>query len=347
MMKGGISVAPKNKDASPVLINIILVALWALIVDFWVTRHFGSTNVLVLFSLPLSISVFQRVVEFFIEPQKKESFQKEFRSMLKRILDWRVIGILYLLSFAFAMNFTSLHITPFVDSNSNQISLSELDTNKTIETVQTKADKPVRFLLRINPFATHYKLSVTGYLDKVVNLPPFIGTTIVPSQDLVPLPTLLYRPTGQSNKLLTNNGWFELYSKHSDGTFHLLSEQQGKLAWFSGPRRQQLNSLHNEWRLELSANTVKPRAAAILMLRWRNPKSLVLTNEIEPEQLVCALITNIDRKKYFAGMIAKVTTTPYQDLPLADFDLKELNNEMGNDNHSANDVCNWLVKGTS
>lgn len=329
------------------LINVILLALWVAIVDFWLIRHIGSTNVGELLGLPLGTAVIIAVIDFFIDTEEQENVKKGVRRMLKRHLNWRVISVLYILSFAFAMVFTSLHITPFDNNKSHQIDLTALGSNTSIKTEQSKSGKSVSFLIFINPFSTHYKLSTAGYLDKVVNLRPFVGTTIVPSQDLVKLPTILYRPSGESNALLANKGWFELYLKHSDGTFHLITEQQGKLAWFSGPRRQQPNSLHNEWRLELSANDFKAKPAAILMLRWRNPKLLVLKNEIGPEQLVCALITNIDRNKYFAGMVAKVTSTPYQDLPLADLDLKDFSNEMGNDNHSADSVCNWLIKGTS
>lgn len=329
------------------LINVILFALWFAIVDFWLIRHLGSTNAGELLGLPLGAAVITAVIDFFIDTEEQENVKKNVRRIIKRHLNWRVIGILYLLSFTFAMVFTSLHITPFENNKSKSISLIALNSNTAIKTEQSRATEPVRFLLFINPFTTYYKLKITGYLDKVVGLHPFVGTTIVPSQDLIKLPTLLYRPSGQSNELLANNGWFELYRKHSDGTFHLITEKQGKKAWFSGPRRQQPNALHNEWRLELSANDFKAKPAAILMLRWRNPMLLDLKNEIGPEQLVCALITNIDRKKYFAGMVAKITTNPYQDLSLADFDLKDLSNEMGNNKHSANAVCNWLVNGTS
>lgn len=346
-MKGSVVATARKKDASSMLIKVILFALWVAIVDFWLIRHVGSTNMGELLGLPLGTAVIIAVIDFFIDSEEQEKVKQGVRRIFKRHLNWRVISVLYILSFAFAMAFTSLHIAPLGNNKSNQISLTALGSNNPVKTEQSKPGESVSFLLFINPFATHYKLSIAGYLDKIVNLQPFVGTTIVPNQDLIELPTILFRPSGQSNALLANNGWFELYRKHSDGTFHLITEQQGKLAWFSGPRRQQPNSLHNEWRLELSANDFKAKPAAILMLRWRNPKLLVLKNDIGPEQLVCALITNIDRNKYFAGMVAKVTSSPYQDLPLADFVLKDLSNEMGNNNHSADTVCNWLTKGTS
>lgn len=328
------------------LIKVILFALWVAIVDFWLVRHLGSANVGELIGLPLGTAVFIAVIDFFIDEQEQESVKQNVRLILKRHLNWRVISTLYLVSFSFAMVITSLHLTPIEGDKPHQVSLFELSANLPIKTAQSTPNKPLSFLLFINPFAAQHTLKVSGYLDKVISLKPFLGTTVVTSQELVKLPTLLFRPSGLSNELLANKGWFELYRKTSNGQFHLLSEEQGKLAWFTGPRRQQPNILHNEWRLELSANDFNTKSAAILMLRWRNPKALMLKNELGPTQIVCALITNIDRKRYFAGMVAKITTNPYQDLPLADFFLKDLSNELDKDNDSANAVCNQLVKGT-
>lgn len=327
------------------LINVILIALWFALVNFWLTRHLGTTNLGVLVGVPFGAAAFTYVVDFLIDPNEQEEIKNGLRNKIKRHLNQRVIGILYLLSFIVAMTVTSIHIMPLADNNIRNVSLTALNAEKPISTAQTQPSKPTRFLVFINPFSNEYTLGLAGYLDKVIALQPFIGTTIVPKRDLMQQPTLLFRPAGQSNALLANKGWFELYRQNKAGKFEKLTEQQGKSAWFHGPVRQQPSSLHNDWRLELTATNTNATTAAILLLRWRNPKPLALKSDIVPGQLICALIINVDRQQYSAGMVSKVTSAPYQDLPIFDFIQEDLKNELENISHSADSVCSWLAKG--
>ncbi|MCP4768940.1 MAG: hypothetical protein GY875_22100 [Gammaproteobacteria bacterium] len=140
--------------------------------------------------------------------------------------------------------------------------------------------------------------------------------------------------------MLASKGWLLLYRKNDD-QFVLQAEDRGNHAWFTGPRRHQSNDLRNEWRLEAAATKVDPTSLAKMMLRWRNPKELMLEQDLVENDVICALITNID-KKILYGAVEIIGPEEYVDISLGD-----LGNELPNTAGSGDAVCRDLYAGAS
>jgi hypothetical protein len=83
------------------------------------------------------------------------------------------------------------------------------------------------------------------------------------------------------------------------------------------------------------------KESAILMRRWRNPKSLK-TDPIGPNQILCALVSNIDKTRYVAGAVTIVTRKEYIDLLIGDLRNGQ---DTSTINHSGASLCAWLDAG--
>ena len=143
-------------------------------------------------------------------------------------------------------------------------------------------------------------------------------------------------------KLLNNNIPNDFNIHKVDGKFVKIAEDQGTHAWFTGPRRQQPSKLQNEWQLEVTAQGHDRKSLATMILRWRNAKMLKVAEDIGPNDVVCALVTNVDRQKTLAGAVGIIGTDEYLDIPLGD-----IQNEMAITNADGGAVCDWLFEGAS
>ncbi|MFC3122323.1 hypothetical protein [Agaribacter flavus] len=333
------------------LIKALLLAIWVVLLDLWIAKHFhsslGMNELLLLVGVPLSSALFAGVVDFFVDDAEINTLKNYLKGFVKRQLNYRVLAFLYLVFALFSLSFTTVSIAPLSNDQARTVTLHHLKRDMALHTYTGKLDKVLDMHLFVNPFVTEYKLSVSGYLPKIVRVRPFLGSLVVPDRDLVELPTLLFRPLMKSSRQLVNGGWVEIYRLDQDAKFKKLSEAQGTHAWFLGPRREQSATLRNTWRIENVALGLSDKVSAILMLRWRNPNSLPIDIDIGPGQIICALITNKERKRYFAGAITKVSQQSYQDLPLEHFENEDTRHETGIHSESANDVCTTLYQGKS
>jgi len=330
--------------AGDMLVKVVLLALWLALVEAWLFKHFHSSleidDILILIGLPFGSVWFTTLFDYLVDEDSQKSMKGRFKGMVMRLLNFRVIAMLYLIAFTATMVFATVSITPAKEIRQRTLSLIPLGGTKASASAQTSLEKTVDLHLFINPFAIEYELTVTGYVPRVISVLPVVGTKIVPDRHLVRLPTVLFRPSRKGSELLASRGWFYLYRKVDD-QFVKLAEDQGNRAWYTGPRRQQSNDLRNEWRLEAAAEKVDPTSLARMMLRWRNPKELGLERDIAENDVVCALITNID-KKILSGAVEIIGAEEYVDISLG-----ELGNDLPNTADTGDAVCRGLYAGAS
>jgi hypothetical protein len=336
-----------NQTGTSLLIRVVLLAVWVAMVDLWLVRHFRSgvsTNELLkLMGIPLVSLWSVGVIDFLLGKEKRQSFEESIkdyaRQFLKTHLKGGVIAVLYIGSVLLAATYTTVSIDATADGRKKYVLSSLAFPEKSI-TGETAVDKVSDIHMWVNPFAPEYKLSIDGFLAGNIRVKPFFGTLVVPGRDLVATPTVLFRPNFSAYQNLASGGWFQLYKKTDDG-FVLISEQQGKHAWYLGPRRNQPGELHSDWRLEMLEQGHGQQESAILMRRWRNPRPLE-TEAVGPNQIICALVSNIDKTKYVAGTVTIVTRNEYIDLLIGDLSNDQ---DTSTINDSGASLCAWLDAG--
>ena len=331
------------------LVRATVLAVWVAMLDFWLARHFhagaGIAELSVLVGVPLGSLWCVGVIDFLIGQEERKSaantIKTYFRDFIKTHLSPRVLILLFLVSGAFAATFSTVSISPIAGGGDREILLTPV-TGRSVGVVETMVAGQAKNLhLWINPISAQYKLSVTGYLPKVVSVKPFFGIIVVPDRDLVQIPTLLFRPSFGSYEALLHDGRFKLYRKADNG-FEELADTTGTHAWHLGPRRNQPGELRNEWQLETRALGLNEQSTAILMQRWRNPKTVEFDDiDMGPGQVICAVVTNVDGVP-IAGVVGSIFREEYIDLPLGDF-----KDDAFNSSNTGSAACAWLYGGAN
>jgi hypothetical protein len=336
-----------NQTGTSLLIRVVLLAVWVALVDLWLVRHFrsgaGFKELSMLLGVPLGSLWCVGVVDFILGKEKRQSFVdslKDYaRQFLKTHLKGGVITVLYIGSVLLAATYTTVSIDATADGRKKYV-LSSLAFPEKKVSGETAVDKVRDIHLWVNPFAPEYRLKIDGFLAGNIRVKPFFGTLVVPGRDLVATPTVLFRPSFLGYQNLASGGSFQLYKKTDDG-FVMIAEQQGKHAWYLGPRRNQPRDLHSDWRLEILEQGHRQQVSAILMRRWRNPKPLE-TEAVGPNQILCALVSNVDKSKYVAGTVTIVTRNEYIDLLIGDLSNDQ---DTSTINDSGASLCAWLDAG--
>lgn len=331
------------------IVRTAILATWMVLFDLWLAQHYNiglnMDGLLKLVGLPLGGVIFIRVVDFFVSEKERvkavNGIKNKIRKFINSHLNFRVLGLLFLVSGVFAAVYTTITIGTVDDGADREIVLKRVTTQEEIIDDTITAGRAKIVHLWINPFGSQYQLSIKGYLPEVISVKPFIGTLIVPERDLVEIPTVLFRPSYNANQVLLYGGRLKVYLKTGD-IFKELASAGGSHAWYMGPRRNQPGELRYEWQIETRALGYSDQVSAILMQRWRNPKLLeVDNNNIVPGQVICAVVTNVDGKP-MAGVVGSIGRQEYIDLPLGD-----LRNETGNSIDTGDTACDWLDAGAS
>lgn len=334
---------------SQFLVRTVLLAIWVALVDLWLARHFRtglSINELSMtVGVPLASLFSVGVVDYLVGRDKRESvvdsIKNYFRHFIETHLSTRVLSLLFILSTAVAATYSTISIAP--TGSNHEIRVTPVAGREPVIQERISPTSAMDIHLWINPFAPQYELAVSGYLPKVITVKPFLGTTILPAVDLLRTPTVLFRPSIRSYEVLGSGGQFELYRK-ANGDFEKIAEDSGTHAWYIGARRNQPGELRNEWQIEAQALGLNEQVIAILMKRWRNPKVLA-TAALGPDEIICALVSNVERKVIVAGVVGTIERQEYIDLPLGDIqhDVAKVSNN--SDSNPGSNVCDWLDGG--
>jgi len=339
---------PASVDVNNSLpIRVLLLAIWVALFDLWLTRHFrsgvGANEIFVLVGVPAASLVSVGVVDFLLGEEWRVGFfdavKAYIRGFIARHLSYSVIATLYIGSLIPATVYSTVSIDATAGGDRSVLLESVVDPDDR-HSLTTTRDQPLDIGLWINPFAADYRLTVAGYLPAIVSAKPFVGRLVIPENDLVALPTVLFRPDPASYKVLGNRGSFHIYRK-TGNVFVELTRDQGMHAWYLGPRRNQPADLRTEWQIDFNALNFQANEAAILMKRWRNPKRLDGL-DIGPGQIICALVSNIDGDKFVAGVVGRIGKQEYIDFSLG---VMSYDTDSAERDKSGPDLCAWLDSG--
>ena len=343
---------PPDAGAQPLkkslLIRVVFLAVWILLVDLWLARHFrvglSFKDLSMLFGVPLGSLIGVGFIDFLLGREKRESFVENVkdygRNFVTTHVNGGVIAVLYIGSAFFAAIYTTVSIDATKSAPRDFVLASLTFPDQRQEGI-TSTEEASDIHIWMNPFAPDHLLSVKGYLPQTIQVKPFLGALVVPERDLIPTPTILFRPDFRGSVILRSGGWFQLYRKKG-ATFAMITEDQGQHARYVGPRRNQPRELWTDWQLEMAALGFNEQATAMLMRLWRRPRPLQ-TEPFGPNEILCGLIINGSREKYISGTVIEITRDEYIDLSMGG----ELNYDQENvdsDDPGAA-LCSWLDSG--
>lgn len=215
---------------------------------------------------------------------------------------------------------SSMSVRSDAPGDRSSVSLVSLDQGGAAGTGTLSADKPVvRFLpVFTSPFGRLYQVDAEGYVPTQLTVYPLTGRQVLLGRDLVPSPSVLFRPFGEGVAALLDGGVFTVTRLRGDSAEQLaLDADSGSAAAFLLGRRKPISdAMAVLWALELTASGAPEAVRAAMLLTWRNPKQLAIRGELAPRDCLLAEIRLHDKLKARAQVT--LSDAPFVDVLLQD-----------------------------
>ncbi len=311
-------------DPRRLWIRAILIALWAGAANLWAERHFGIglDDPVSLLGLTGGWTAFFMVLDRFLGGEEKNALRTAIddrvRGILRRtLLSTPALALLYLGGGIVAATYSSVTVVPPRQGRAS-VAIAAIDGNQILRDGSVSVGgAPARLGVATTPFGRDLRLSVKGYVGRTVTVFPLSGLTVDPEADLVPLPTLLIRPSVETFAALGGGGAIEVF-RVEGVTCHRLGRLEGPepvAALMIGPRRLVPSGYTALWQMELQAERVDEAMIASAMLAWSRPTTIALDRSPEPGEQVYAMVSTRAGKRKSEAMVV-VGRESFQDIPL-------------------------------
>ena len=285
------SAAGTNPRQGLLLTRAISLAVLIIGADFWAQKHlgFGFSDPGWLAGISALVASGIGSVEGLLLKQDKEKFGRKVHGLLRRLLSFRIQAILYLVAISIALMLSTIVVIPDDASRGAKVTVSFLDSDKTIERELSRDGSPERILVSTTPFGRPFSIKSQNYLARSFDVFPLFGRTVRLGEDLQPAPSVLLRPHWKALRTLENDGSITVRLADSG---EILAENNGKRASFIvGTVRSFKPENSGIWRLELLADRTASSTEARTLLEWSRPVFLTPTRELEPGMILEVTIT--------------------------------------------------------
>ncbi len=310
-------------DDEKILWRVALLAVFAVVADLWLRRHvgFGLENPIRLLGYAGSLTLFSGVLDWAIDKKQKEAYFKPLRLWIRRtILATPTLAALYVVGPIFSLMYSSVIVLAPGNGSAVVVSVSGVDAEEPEAKKRlAKGVKSVRLLRPANPFGRDLRLSVSGYVSRIITVYPLTGVTIDPSRDLQRLPSLLFRPAYNAFPSLKAGGKIEVHVVGTDAdggaTCRMIAEAIGGdpvRAFSVGPSRPTPARSEAIWTLELQSSSFDAQQQAEARLAWIRPTRIATKVLPKPgDRLYVVIKTKVNKPK--ASIVINVGQQVFQD----------------------------------
>ena len=195
-----------SKAENYLFLKILLLALFLLLLNSWMTYHIGQDFMETYFVN--GVLVFSGLVSFLVQYLRKgqeEKINKIYSRWLYSVLNFQVIGGLYILFFMVGCFVSSVHISTNKAQSQTVINLSAPHDSTDISTRLEISENNLsvsKTLLTI-PFGRTFVLDTKGYQKLQFQVYPWIGKRIDLENDLQISPSVIMRVPAEKLTLLS------------------------------------------------------------------------------------------------------------------------------------------------
>jgi hypothetical protein len=232
---------------------------------------------------------------------------------------------LYCLAGLLALMMTTLSsvtIRSDVPGEHATISLATLDEPGSPETQTMRADQPVVHFRPVltSPFGRLYQLDAEGYVPAQLTVFPFVGRQVLLGRDLVPSPSVLFRPFAEGIAALEDGAVFSVKRVRGGKEEQLIAESDSgsASAFLLGRPKPISDAMMMFWNLEATASQAPDAIKARLVMLWRSPHQLPMQGELAPHDCLVAEIRLHDKLK--ARAVALLGDESFADVLMQDVD---------------------------
>lgn len=211
-------------------------------------------------------------------------------------------------------------ITVVSDNSGETLSVTVTDLNGSARNEDNSKEKggPVHFYhLWTTPLGENYRVSVPGYLVKVVEVYPITGATVISSRDLQVAPAVLFRPPELALGPMGGTVRVEVYeTKNGNRSLLTKDESVGPHSILVGHARPVPLSYLDSWRMEALAQGIRDeRELAKVLQDWKTPQAIGGEIALEPNTDLELIVYNPSNQVLATGKV-RLSSEPFQDVPL-------------------------------
>lgn len=284
--------------------RVILLLMMVVTAGLWLEHHLGL-GIAKLGAVALvvgALGAVAKLVSWLGQKSTVGSFiDSKVKSPLRAILrggssprPLRVIGAVLALLMATLSSVTVVSDTP---EQAVTVSIAALDPPGRSRTESLIPGKPlVRFHPVVtSPFGRLFRVEATGYVTASLTVYPLVGRQVRLGRDLIPSPSVLFRPFVEGVSALKDGAVFRVSRVGANG-LEPVATDSGTAASFLVGRPQPVTDAQMQfWSLELDAAGAPAGERARMLMLWKNPRQLTALRGLAPNDRLVAEITLRDR----------------------------------------------------
>jgi hypothetical protein len=245
-------------------------------------------------------------------------FKAPLRALFQRVARPAPMYLLGGLLAALMATVSSVSVRSDAPGDRSKVSLVSLDQRGTARTGSLSPREPVvRFLpVLTGPFGRLYQVDADGYVPAQLTVYPLTGRQVLLGRDLVPSPSVLFRPFGEGIAALRDGGVFRVTRLRADAAEPLAADSGTASAFRLGQPKPISDAMAVFWTLEATASGAPEAVRADMLLTWRNPKQLAMRDELAPHDCLLAEIRLHDKLR--ARALVTLSDAPFADVLLQD-----------------------------
>jgi hypothetical protein len=262
---------------------VVSLAVLAVLVELWLEQH---ANVSIaqpgyFAAIVAAVAIGFKVADYLLGKGATEGATTRVQSAVRALISVESVGILWVAAALLMLTRSSIEIVGDSPAESGHVTATPAYIATGRDADFGPDLKAARFpWVETSPFGRRYSISADGYVSASFVVYPITGLRLVLDKDLVPSPSVLFRPDPSAFGTLGSSGSRIKVSMVRGTTLDSIAGGVGAASFLLGRAQPIPAEMLQDWQLELA--TFKGDVAPDAMLGWRHPILLASHVNLQP-----------------------------------------------------------------
>jgi hypothetical protein len=266
------------------LTRALALGLLIVILDFWLVRHagFGISNAGRLAFLVAATGLLIRAVEWVLRKNEAEALADWGRETVRKLLTTRVIAFLWAAAVFVTLTYSSVEVVGESTAETGDASISPVGSTEVSKAAFGPDLRPAHFhFVATSPFGRPYRVDSPGYISASFPVYPFTGLRVSLGKDLLPSPSVLFRPSPGVLVFLRTEGSRIRISQLRGTKRDSIAGGSGASSFLLGREQAIPAAMIQDWQLSL-AGLAGDETYGPTLLGWKRPVILAPAVPLAP-----------------------------------------------------------------
>jgi hypothetical protein len=255
-----------------------------IILDLWLSQHagFGFSNTAAFGTIVAAVGLLPNALEWVLRKKDIDEFADRFHDAIRKLLNTKVVVLLWAVALFLMLAYSSVEIVGESTADTGTASISLVgSSNKTKETFGPEL-KPAQFhFVATSPFGERYRIEAPGYVSASFTVYPINSLRVSLGKDLLPSPSVLFRPSPGVMAFLRTEGSRVRISIRRGARTDSIAGGSGAKSFLVGRSQTITADMLQDWQLEL-APMITDETYGPTLLGWKKPVLLTPAAPLSP-----------------------------------------------------------------